>query len=156
YRGERVSAGQLAEEACHIEIDLLQEPIGKQDQYAAAFGGFNAFYFKATGNVSVEPIRLLNGKLKALFKQILIFWTGHQRDSSAVLSEQKQNTAKKFESLITMREQARELQKILSNGCDLENFGRILNEGWRLKRDLASTITTSQIDEWYDLAIKAG
>ena len=157
YRGERVSASQLAEEACYIEIELLQEPIGKQDQYAAAFGGFNLFFFKAGGTVSVEPIRLLNGTLKTLFKQILMFWTGHQRDSSAVLSEQKQNTAKKFESLTKMREQAKELQKILSNGhFDLQGFGRILNDGWQLKRELASTITTSQIDQWYDLAIKAG
>src|SRR5262245_60217468 len=88
YRGEKVSAGQLAEEASYIEIDVLKEPIGKQDQYAAAFGGFNVFFFKRGGNVSVEPVRLSNGKLSALFAQMLMFWTGHQRDSSSVLTEQ--------------------------------------------------------------------
>jgi D-glycero-alpha-D-manno-heptose-7-phosphate kinase len=157
YRSERVSAGQLAEEACYVEIEVLGEPIGKQDQYAAAFGGFNLFCFKAGGDVAVEPIRLMNGALNSLFNQILMFWTGHQRDSSAVLSEQKQNTPQKMESLITMREQAKQLQKLLSNGnSDLERFGRILNEGWQLKRHLASTISTNQIDRWYQLALEAG
>src|SRR5215475_4712997 len=74
YRGERVSAGQLADEACHIEIEVLKEPIGKQDQYAAAFGGLNFFSFKPGGAVTVEPQRLNNGNLKSLFDCILMFW----------------------------------------------------------------------------------
>jgi D-glycero-alpha-D-manno-heptose-7-phosphate kinase len=157
YRGERVSASQLAEEAAHIEIDVLKEPIGKQDQYAAAFGGLNLFCFKPGGDVTVEPVRLLNGTLKSLFDQILMFWTGHQRDSSSVLAEQKQNTPRKMASLLRMREQAQQMQKVLSNGhCDLSAIGRILDEGWQLKRHLASTITTGQIDRWYDRALNAG
>jgi D-glycero-alpha-D-manno-heptose-7-phosphate kinase len=157
YRGEKVSAGQLAEEACHIEIDVLKEPIGKQDQYAAAFGGLNVFYFKPSGDVAVEPVRVLNGTLAGLFDQFLMFWTGHQRDSSAVLAGQKQNTSQKMGSLLRMREQARELQKLLSKGyCDVESFGRVLDEGWKLKRGLADTITTSQIDQWYQRARSAG
>src|SRR5262249_52316785 len=157
YRGERVSAGQLAEEASYIEIEVLKEPIGKQDQYAAAFGGLNVFCFKAGGDVTVEPVRLSNGNLSALFDQILLFWTGHQRNSSSVLTEQKQNTREKMVSLLKMRDQAKELQKVLSNGyCDLEVFGGILDEGWQLKRQLASTISTNQIDTWYRLARKAG
>jgi D-glycero-alpha-D-manno-heptose-7-phosphate kinase len=157
YRGERVSAGQLAEEACHIEIDVLKEPIGRQDQYAAAFGGLILFWFRAGGVVTVEPVRVLNGSLNSLFDQILMFWTGHQRDSSAVLAEQKQNTPCKMASLIKMRDHAKQLQRLLSNGhCDLESFGRILNEGWELKKNLASTITTCQIDHWYRLALQAG
>src|SRR4029453_13950585 len=92
YRGERISAGQLAEEASHIEIDVLNEPIGKQDQYAAAFGGLNVFCFKSGGDVTVEPVRGTNGNLNALFERVLMFWTGHQRDSAHVLTEQKQNT----------------------------------------------------------------
>src|SRR6185436_3245895 len=105
YRGERVSAGQLAEEASYIEIDVLKEPIGKQDQYAAAFGGLNLFCFKPGGDVTVEPIRALNGTLKSLFDEILMFWTGHQRDSSSVLTEQKKNTPQNTELLLAMREQ---------------------------------------------------
>jgi len=157
YRGERVSAGQLAEEASYIEIDVLKEPIGKQDQYAAAFGGLNLFCFKPGGDVTVEPVRSLNGTLESLFDQILMFWTGHQRDSSSVLTEQKQNTPQKMDSLLKMREHAAQLQKLLSNGhCGLKAFGHILDEGWQLKRRLASTITSDQIDHWYQLALEAG
>src|SRR4029450_11457823 len=87
FRGERVSAGQLAEEACHIEIDVLRQPIGKQDQYAAAFGGLNFFCFKPGGGVTVEPQRVANGGLEDLFANILMFWTGHQRDAGSVLAE---------------------------------------------------------------------
>jgi D-glycero-alpha-D-manno-heptose-7-phosphate kinase len=157
YRGEKISAGQLAEEASYIEINILKEPIGKQDQYAAAFGGFNVFCFKPGGDVSVEPVRLSNGNLSALFEHMLMFWTGHQRDSSSVLTEQKRNTPQKFESLLRMRDQAQQIQKLLCNGRgDLEAFGRILDEGWQLKRQLASTISNSQIDNWYQLARAAG
>src|SRR5688572_934215 len=116
FRGERVSAGQLAEEACHIEIDVLKQPIGKQDQYAAAFGGLNFFCFKPGGAVTVEPQRVANGGLTELFANILMFWTGHQRDSGSVLSEQKANIAAKMESLLTMRNHAYELQALTSNG----------------------------------------
>jgi D-glycero-alpha-D-manno-heptose-7-phosphate kinase len=157
FRGERVSAGQLAEEACHIEIDLLKQPIGKQDQYAAAFGGFNFFSFKSGGAVAVEPHPLKNGALKSLFASTLMFWTGHQRDSSSVLAEQKANTAAKMESLLRIREHAFELQRLTSNGSfDMRNFGRILHESWILKRELSSKITNDQIDDWYQRAMAAG
>jgi D-glycero-alpha-D-manno-heptose-7-phosphate kinase len=156
YRGERVSTGQLAEEAAHIEIDVLHQPIGKQDQYATAFGGFNLFRFRTVG-VTVEPISLANGTLADLFHHTMMFWTGHQRDSSSVLVEQKTNTPQKLIPLLKMRDQASKLQHLLANGhCDLESFGRVLDEGWQLKRNLASTITTNQIDQWYDRAMKAG
>jgi D-glycero-alpha-D-manno-heptose-7-phosphate kinase len=157
YRGERVGAGQLAEEASHIEIDVLKEPIGKQDQYAAAFGGLNFFCFKPGGGVTVEPQRLTNGTLKTLFEHILMFWTGHQRDSSSVLMEQKAKTGEKLESLLSMRGHAHQLQALFGNGhADLATFGRILDESWQMKRQLASTITTDQIDQWYAVAREAG
>lgn len=157
YRGEKVSAGQLAEEASHIEIDILKEPIGKQDQYAAAFGGFNVYFFKRGGNVSVEPVRLANSNLSALFGQMLMFWTGHQRESSSVLAEQQRNTPNKMESLLQMRNQAMQIQQLLCDGHgNLEELGRILDVGWQLKRQLATTISTSQIDNWYRLARDAG
>jgi len=157
FRGERVSAGQLAEEASHIEIDVLEQPIGKQDQYAAAFGGLNFFTFNPSGRVTVEPQRLNNGGLKHLFDSILMFWTGHQRDSSSVLSEQKANTAAKMDLLLRMREHATTLQALCGNGgFDIERFGAILDESWRLKRELSSKITTAEIDLWYDRAISAG
>jgi D-glycero-alpha-D-manno-heptose-7-phosphate kinase len=157
YRGERVSAGQLADEAAHIEIDVLQQPIGKQDQYAAAFGGLNLFCFKSGGAVTVEPQRLVNGALSDLFEHILMFWTGHQRDASSVLAEQKANTEAKMDSLRLMRAQAQRLQSLLGNGhCDLEAFARVLDDGWQLKCSLASTITTDEINRYYVQAREAG
>jgi D-glycero-alpha-D-manno-heptose-7-phosphate kinase len=157
FRGEKISAGQLAEEACHIEIDVLKEPIGKQDQYAAAFGGLNLLRFKPGGDVTVEPVRLRNGVLSALFGQVLMFWTGHQRDTNSVLAEQKHNTPQKSDSLFKMRDQARHLQNLLSDGyLNCVEFGQILDEGWKLKRCLASTISTDDIDRWYQLAREAG
>ncbi len=156
-RGERVSAGQLAEEASHIEIDVLKEPIGKQDQYAAAFGGLNYFCFKAGGGVTVEPQRMVNGTLQWLFSHLMMFWTGHQRDTGAVLTEQKANTPHKMDSLLRMREQAARLQDVLGAGsADTKAFGQILDEGWYLKRGLASLITTGEIDTWYQRARDAG
>lgn len=157
YRGERASAGQLAEEASYIEIDVLNEPIGKQDQYAAAFGGLNFFCFKPGGGVTVEPHRLSNGTFNALFDYFMMFWTGHQRQASSVLTEQKQKIPKKMDSLISMRGHAYQLQAVLGNGpCDIEAFARLLDESWQLKRGLASTISNDQIDTWYRSAKEAG
>lgn len=129
FRGERVSAGQLAEEACHIEIEVLGEPIGKQDQYAAAFGGLNLFCFKRSGAVTVEHQRVQNGELRTLFNSMLLFWTGHQRDASRVLTEQKENTEARAAFLRRMRDQALELHELLGQRAfDIRAFGRVLDE----------------------------
>jgi D-glycero-alpha-D-manno-heptose-7-phosphate kinase len=157
FRGDRVSAGQLAEEACHIEIDVLKEPIGKQDQYAAAFGGLNYFRFRPGGGVTVEPQRLSNQALKKIFYSLMLFWTGIFRDSGDVLSEQKAKTLQKMDALVAMREQAAELQRVVGNGhCDIEAFGAILDRGWQLKRRLASSISSNHINDWYQRAREAG
>jgi D-glycero-alpha-D-manno-heptose-7-phosphate kinase len=157
FRGERVSASQLAEEACHIEIEVLKQPIGKQDQYAAAFGGLNLFCFRPGGAVTVEPQRFRNGALHELFESILMFWTGHQRDASVVLSEQKSRTEEKLENLLQIRSHAYRLQSLIAKGhVDVPAFGHVLDETWQIKRGLASTITTSQIDCWYNRAMAAG
>jgi D-glycero-alpha-D-manno-heptose-7-phosphate kinase len=157
YRGERVTAGQLAEEASHIEIDVLGEPIGKQDQYAAAFGGLNFFTFKRGGAVTVEPQRVANGDLQELFDAMLLFWTGHQREASEVLPEQQRNTDKKMDTLVAMRGHAHRLQELIHSGpVDVAEVGGVLHETWQLKRSLASTISTRQIDAWYERAREAG
>jgi len=155
-RSERVSPSQLAEEACQVEIDVLQRPIGKQDQYAAAFGGCNFFGFLRNGNVSLEPVRLGNGCLVKLFDHLQMFWTGIIRDASTVLSEQKSNTAGKLEVLLAMRKQASEMRMLLQHEFDLERFARVFDLGWQMKRQLASKISSTQIDEWYDRAKSAG
>lgn len=157
YRGERVTAGQLAEEASYIEIDVLGQPIGKQDQYAAAFGGLNLYTFRSGGSASVEPIRLGQGVAEALFERVMLFWTGRPRDAGRVLREQSDNTPDRMEMLTAMREHAYQLRDILRQPApDLGAVGQTLDASWVLKRGLASTITSSEIDRWHDLAMAAG
>lgn len=157
FRGERVAAGQLAREACHIEMDVLKEPIGKQDQYAAAFGGLNLLRFGQDGRVTVEPQPVVNGSLAYLFSNVMMFWTGHQRPAASVLTEQKSRTSRNLDVLRQMRDDAYELRALCSGpDIDLEEFGRSLHRNWELKRGLASKITTSEIDRCYARAIDAG
>src|SRR6476660_5267305 len=134
YRGDRVSAGQLAEEACQIEIEILGLPIGRQDQYAAAFGGLNLFTFKPGGAVTVEPQRLPVRVLEELFESIMLFWTGHQRDASSVLTEQRANTEQHLDDLTAIRDQAFELQQILRGQPSAHDVGALVHRGWELKR----------------------
>jgi D-glycero-alpha-D-manno-heptose-7-phosphate kinase len=156
YRGERVSAGQLAEEASHIEIERLGQPIGKQDQYAAAVGGLNLFTFMPTGDVSVQPQRM-SGIASQLFERMLLLWTGHQRRASSVLEEQRARTGEHSGLLGRIRDQAFELQGLVSAPePDFARFAAILDAGWSLKRQLASTVSNENIDRWYDAARTAG
>lgn len=155
-RGEHVSAGHLAEEAAAIEIDVLSRPIGKQDHYAAAFGGFNLLRFLADGGVSVEPQRFGEDTLAGLFAHIMLFWTGITRDSHSVLSEQKRNTPDHLAELTAMRGHAFELQDLLRGPFEPARFGRAVDATWRAKRELASTVSSDQIDKWYELALEAG
>ena len=157
YRGERVSAAQLAEEASHIEIDVLGEPIGKQDQYAAAFGGLNLLRFRSGGRVSVEPQRVSRAAMDELFDWVVLYWTGHQRDAAGVLTEQKERTVDKLDALTSMRDQAERLHEEAHSGTlDPVALGRTLEQGWQLKRQLASTISNPRIDAWHDRALEAG
>ena len=156
YRGERVSAGQLAEEAAYVEMDVLKRPIGKQDHCAAAFGGFNFFRFLSNGGVSVEPQRFVNNGLDDLFAHMMMFWTGMTRDSHSVLSEQQSNTRHRMSELTAMREHAHQLQTLMCNGFDPVEFGRVLDNTWRLKRQLATKITNDSINHWYRRAVEAG
>jgi D-glycero-alpha-D-manno-heptose-7-phosphate kinase len=157
YVGERVAAGQLAEEACHVEMDILGEPIGKQDQYAAAFGGLNLFRFEPGGAVTVEPQRTQNGCITELFSNIQMFWTGHQRPASSVLSEQKANTARNLDVLRCMRDEAYDLRRLCcGEHVDLHAFGAMLRNGWEKKRRLGSAVSNPTIDGWYEAALAAG
>lgn len=157
FRGERVTAGQLAEEACHIEMDILKEPIGRQDQYAAAFGGMNLFRFQPGGAVTVEPQRVRNGAVEHLFSNLMMFWTSHQRPASSVLVEQKAKTSSNLDTLRRMRDDAFMLQEIFSEPViDIERFGAVLHAGWEMKRSLASRVSNVEINNNYDLARQAG
>ena len=156
YRGERVSAAQLAEEAAHVELGVLQRPIGKQDHYAAAFGGLNLFRFQPDGSVTVEPQHQAAATIGRLFDHLVLLWTGIRRDASSVLAEQRDRMGQTRGTLQQMREQAHTLQAMMRNGFDPLAFGRVLDDTWQLKRRLASRITTEQIDAWYERAKQAG
>jgi D-glycero-alpha-D-manno-heptose-7-phosphate kinase len=155
-QGERVSVGQLAEEAGHLEIDVLKRPIGKQDHYAAALGGLNYLSFHADGRVTLEPQHLPDGTIDRLFEHLLLFFTGIRRDAAEVLTDQKKNTASQMANLTAMREQAEELRALLQKGLDIHQFGNVLDAGWQLKRQLASGISNDQVDTWYKSAREAG
>jgi len=155
YRGEHVSAKTLAEEACRIEIEILGRPIGKQDQYAAAYGGLNYIRFNKDESVSVEPIICSKQMKDALTKNLLLFYTGLNTRSDNILTEQKGKIPDNLPVLERMVELSAELQKALQNN-DLIGFGDILHEGWICKQKLATNITSSTIDDSYQKARKAG
>lgn len=156
YKGEHVTAAQLAQEACHIEIDVLKHPIGKQDQYAAAFGGLNLFRFMPGGEVTLEPHIHGNGNVEVLFRHTMMFWTKIQRCADEVLSEQKRNIGAKRADLLQMRDHAYKVRDLMRSRFDPLELGRLLHETWNLKRQLASKITNDRIDRWYQRALEAG
>lgn len=156
HLGSFQSAEDLAREASEIEIVDLKEPIGKQDQYAAAFGGLRYIRFLPSGEVSAEPVICTEDTKRALEAHMLVFYTGVTRSASGVLAEQKANTVNKRETLRTMRDLALRMKGSLENNESIRRSGELLDEGWRLKKTLASGITAGPIDAWYERAIKAG
>ena len=148
-RGERVSPGQLAEEACQVEIDILGNPIGKQDQYAAAFGGLNQIIFKMNDRVEIDQLVLRNNLIEELFDNSMLVWSGIQRDASRLLLNQGTKLTERIESykaLIKNREECKEL--LLNPPKDfLQRFGNLLDSTWMTKRSLEETISSSALDE---------
>jgi D-glycero-alpha-D-manno-heptose-7-phosphate kinase len=158
FQGRHMSSDDLGSLSCHIEIELCKDPIGKQDQYAAAFGGFNLIEFRPDDSVLVSPIIMSPEARAGLEKRILVFYTGTTRSASEVLTEQSRATAEdggKQQSLKRMVQLAYQLRNDLQDG-NLTGVGEMLDESWNLKKTLASNITTDQIDAWYRTAKKAG
>jgi D-glycero-alpha-D-manno-heptose-7-phosphate kinase len=151
YRGEQVTAERLAREACEIEIERLGKPIGKQDQYIAAYGGLRAFRFRRTGEVEVRPLRIAGAQLRELGSRLHLFFTGRTRKADAILSEQKSRTADRLAELDGIKALALELEDALE-ARDFDRLGEILHESWELKRRLASGISDAAIDEMYERA----
>lgn len=156
YKGVFKSAQELAEEACYIEMGLLEEPIGKQDQYAAAFGGMNHIQFNADESVFVNPIICSKDVKKEFKANLMLFYTGQERQASSVLSEQKQNTYKKFDVLTEMREMVKLFRGKMVDGTNISSIGTLLNDAWKCKKQMASNISNSSINEYYDIAIQNG
>jgi D-glycero-alpha-D-manno-heptose-7-phosphate kinase len=158
FQGRYASAARLAEESCHVEIDVCEEPIGKQDQYAAAFGGFNLIEFQRDGRVDVTPVVMPTALREQLSSRIVVFYTGLTRSASALLKVQSQNVASdtnKQNALKRMVELTYALKAELERG-HVDSLGEILHENWELKKSLTTGISTPEIDAWYDTARRHG
>ncbi|MGE5495714.1 MAG: GHMP kinase [Burkholderiales bacterium] len=157
YLGKYVSKSKLAELACEIEIEKLKNPIGKQDQYAAAFGGLNYYKFYKDGSVSVQPIIVNKDTYKKLQSNLLMFYTGEVRNASNILCEQNKNMSDcdKVNNLIQICKLT-DAMKVELEKSNLSKFGEILYESWLLKRSLASGITSPEIDGYFDIAMSNG
>jgi D-glycero-alpha-D-manno-heptose-7-phosphate kinase len=159
YKKENVSKRQLAEEACKIEIDILKEPIGKQDQYISAFGGLSHLKFAKDGKVSVEPIKMNEDYRSQLEKNITIFYTGIKRFASDILKEQNDKSKKEDKSTIDTLHEIKKIgldtKKSLESG-DIDKFGEYLDIHWRVKKGLSKGISNKFIDKCYNIAMKNG
>jgi D-glycero-alpha-D-manno-heptose-7-phosphate kinase len=155
YRNDYASKERLARLACEIEIERCGEPIGKQDQYAAAYGGLNLIRFHPDDSVSVDPVICDPAVLAALEASTLVFYTGAARSASAVLADHSSNAVGNRPRLRRMVQLALDLKKELESG-QLDSVGPILDENWRLKREMADGVSTAQIDEWYTAGLAAG
>lgn len=158
FIGKYCSQERIAREACEVEIEKLGEPIGKQDQYGVAIGGLKFIRFRRDDTVEVEPIIMSREAYEQLNDNLLLFYTGLTHSASEILKEQSQNIVSeedKFLNLVRMTELAHEMREAMHNE-DLDRFGEILNEGWQLKRTLASQISNPLIDDHYELALKNG
>lgn len=157
YIGNYVSKYKLAKDACEIEIGKLGEPIGKQDQFAVAFGGLKFYEFMPNGFVNVEPVIMAPPSYKKLENNLLMFYFGGTHSASAILKEQSINV--KFMDKAMLQKKMCDIAKLLKEELQKNNvdaMGELLHENWLLKKSLASGISNSLIDEIYDKAVKAG
>jgi D-glycero-alpha-D-manno-heptose-7-phosphate kinase len=156
YRHRIVSPKLLAEQACRIEIDILGKPIGRQDQYAAAFGGLNYVQFNSDDTVDIEPVPCRAETLAELEQRALLVYTGQTRDANLILEEQSKTTVNQLDVLRAMRDLANEMRHTLAGDGDLDRFASLLHEGWELKRSLGCGISNDHVNEWYAVARRAG
>jgi len=155
YKGENVSAETLAREACKIEIEILEHPIGKQDQYAAAYGGFNHIKFNVDESVFINPVIFKKEVIEGLNNRLLLFYTGINTRSDTILTEQRRKTKDNLNILDKMVGLSEELLDELKYG-NIISLGEILHKGWVYKQKLASNITNPIINSYYEKAKEAG
>jgi D-glycero-alpha-D-manno-heptose-7-phosphate kinase len=145
----------LAEQACHIEIERLQEPIGKQDQYIAAFGGVTCFQFQPDGRVEAWPLRISSETLYNLEDNLLLFFTGYSRSASSILKEQDERSKKSdrrmVDNLHFVKELGYQSKEALEEG-DLPRFADLMNVHWEHKKKRSGGMSNKEIDRWYQLA----
>lgn len=159
FKREEVTAAQIAEEACHIEIDLLKNPVGKQDQYMAAFGGITQLIIDKKGHVEVVSPAISQSTLEDLEDSLLLFYTGIHRSSKEILKSQNNSTRngdkKVLESLHFIKEIGEEIVEVLEKG-NIHKFGLLLNTHWEYKLKLSNKISNDKINSWYQKGIYTG
>jgi len=159
FKREHISPADVAEEACRIEIDKLGEPVGKQDQYIAAFGGLSCFTFHRDGTVDATRLAVADDTLYDLEENLLMFFTGYSREAGSVLADQKRRSEQRDEEMLhnldTVKELGLSVKKALEGG-DTRHFGELMHEHWLTKRARSRDISNSRIDHWYDVAIQNG
>ncbi len=159
YRRNLLPPQELAEQACHIEIDILGEPVGKQDQYIAAYGGITCFRFNPDGRVEAEPLRLPDETRYNLEDNLLLFFTGYSRSAGSILEDQdsrtKRSDAAMVENLHYVKELGRRSAALLARG-DLAAFGRLMHEHWEHKKRRSGGMSNPEIDRFYELAMANG
>jgi D-glycero-alpha-D-manno-heptose-7-phosphate kinase len=155
YTRRMQTAETLAREACRIEIDILGKPIGIQDQYIAAYGGLRFLRFHTDGSVTAEELDLDPDVKRRLNQNLMLFWTGIQRNASDILAEQKAQMDDHMPYLREVKALALEARECLLAG-EIDELGRILHRNWELKKRFASRITNPQIDDMYATALRAG
>ena len=159
YNHNLIHPEELAQQACDIEINKLKEPIGKQDQYIAAYGGITCFEFKKNGKVKAYPLKIEKEVLYGLEDNLLLFFTGYTRSASDILKEQhhksKANDKAMIDNLHFIKELGFESKKALEKG-DLNKLGELMNIHWEYKKKRSSFMSNKKINDWYDLALKNG
>lgn len=155
YNSEIVNAERLAAEACEIEIDILGNPIGKQDQYIAAYGGLRFFEFRQDGTIFTEKLYLDENTIRNLNNNTLLFYTGITRKAGSILKEQKKNISERLEVLGKLKQMAYTAREALE-ASNIDAIGELLHQSWTLKKQLAGPISNGAIDKLYTAARNAG
>jgi D-glycero-alpha-D-manno-heptose-7-phosphate kinase len=156
FVGKDIARKKLAETACYIEIDLLKEPVGKQDQYVASFGGFSCISINKKGIVSVIPLKISNESIHDLEHNLSFFYTGVLRSASEVLKDQKTSSkTQALDSLTRIKEIGYEIKRCLEND-DLDEFGRLMDKHWLEKKKTSQKISNNVFDKYYDIAKQNG
>jgi D-glycero-alpha-D-manno-heptose-7-phosphate kinase len=158
-RKNLVHPSELAEQACHIELEKLGEPVGKQDQYIAAYGGITCFHFLPDDGVQAAPLKISEEALLELEDNLLLFFTGYSRSASTILQEQddksKRSDSAMLENLHFVKELGQQSQRALEKG-DLHEFARLMDVHWQRKKQRSAAMSNERINEWYDLAMDNG
>jgi D-glycero-alpha-D-manno-heptose-7-phosphate kinase len=155
YQGIIVASDELARQACEIELEFCRKPIGKQDQYIAAYGGIRLIEFLKDDRTKVSNVLIPEKTLQELTRRIMLFYTNRTRSAASVLKEQSDNIDDRYDLLCQLRDMAYAGAEHLAKG-DLDALGRLMHEGWSLKKQLASGVSDSGINDMYDTARQAG